>query len=352
MQILCFWISNLHRLLLYLKRDAELINSSLDAQTRITALIDDTYHLVVADCTRHLEKTLEPGMLEFEACSSGKVEFADDETAWRRLFRRSSSGSNILSPYAITTSLMSIIHTLQMYNVHPGIIDQVIGNIVYFISKDLYFRILGNKKYLCRSKALQIRMNVSVLEDWLQCNHYTEALTLTGPLTQLLQLLQCMSQQQTARAVQDAFPLLSTEDICRCIENYRYEVGEPRLISVAQLDAGRVSCEMPRNTKFSLPLTPSNPRPSVSNGRRSISDDIYNEVWKQKHEKKQEWKMMPSISLEWLSSIVNESFNYGVTSPDCPLFTSFIPPKEITVIFSLSLFFSHGCSKHMPSLQC
>lgn len=242
-------------------------------------------------------------MLEFEACSSGKVEFADDETAWRRLFRRSSSGSNILSPYAITTSLMSIIHTLQMYNVHPGIIDQVIGNIVYFISKDLYFRILGNKKYLCRSKALQIRMNVSVLEDWLQCNHYTEALTLTGPLTQLLQLLQCMSQQQTARAVQDAFPLLSTEDICRCIENYRYEVGEPRLISVAQLDAGRVSCEMPRNTKFSLPLTPSNPRPSVSNGRRSISDDIYNEVWKQKHEKKQEWKMMPSISLEWLRKL-------------------------------------------------
>lgn len=290
---------------MYLKRDAGLIGSTLDAQTRLSELIDDIYHLIVTDCTKRLEKSIEPAMLEFESCNSGYVEFAEDDGAWRRLFRRSSSsnGNNVVTPYAITTFLVSTMQTLQTYSVHSGIIDQIINSVIDFVSRDLFSRILGNKKYLCRSKALQIRMNVSALEEWLRDNHQRAALKFLGPLAQLLQLLQCMSQQQTARAVQDAFPLLTTEAISRCIENYRYEVGEPRLISVAQLDVGRVSCEMPHSDKFSLPLTPPTPRSSLSSGRRSISDDIYNEVWKQKHEKKQEWKMMPSIPLEWLRKL-------------------------------------------------
>ncbi|KAI8075283.1 hypothetical protein BC940DRAFT_287918 [Gongronella butleri] len=140
-----------------------------------------------------------------------------------------------MSPHSITSLLSSILYVLQSYEVHPSIIVQAVAQFFYFMGCELFNRILMNKKYTCRSKALQVRMNLSVIEDWLReqqpflPSHLT---TYLDPLIQLLQLLQCLSQLndlQTFISTTQGFDLLNPLQIKRCVLYYRYEVDETRL---------------------------------------------------------------------------------------------------------------------------
>lgn len=140
-----------------------------------------------------------------------------------------------LSPHSITSLLSSILYVLQSYEVHPAIIMQAIAQFFHFMSCEIFNRILTNKKFMCRSKALQIRMNLSIIEDWVREQHPYLPLHLTSyfdPLIQLVQLLQCVSQLNelsTFVGTTTGFELLNPLQIRRCLLNYRYEVDEPRL---------------------------------------------------------------------------------------------------------------------------
>ncbi|KAI8332012.1 DIL domain-containing protein [Chlamydoabsidia padenii] len=140
-----------------------------------------------------------------------------------------------LSPHSITSLLSSILYVLQSYEVHPAIIMQAIAQFFHFMSCEIFNRILTNKKFMCRSKALQIRMNLSIIEDWVREQQPYLPLHLTSyfdPLIQLLQLLQCVSQLNeltTFVGTTTGFELLNPLQIRRCVLNYRYEVDEPRL---------------------------------------------------------------------------------------------------------------------------
>ncbi|CAO3599301.1 unnamed protein product [Absidia cylindrospora] len=147
----------------------------------------------------------------------------------------SSPSCTTLSPHSITSLLSSILYVLQSYEVHPAIIVQAIAQFFHFMSCEIFNRILTNKKLLCRSKALQIRMNLSIIEDWVREQQPYLPIHLTSyfdPLIQLLQLLQCVSQLNelaTFVGTTTGFELLNPLQIRRCVLNYRYEVDEPRL---------------------------------------------------------------------------------------------------------------------------
>lgn len=238
------------QILHYLKKDTGLVVATAEYQLAISELICETYNLLVFDSERRIAKILEPAMLEHEPIAglADQVDFADD---WHRFFfrrnrnRRSmppdiskktnqiSSSSRMLSPQSIISLLSSILYILQSYEVHPAIILQAMAQFFHFMSCEMFNQILTNKKYLCRSKALQIRMNVTAIEEWRRESQLPSNLdTYFNPLVQLLQLLQCVSQLNELMLFVNTtktFDLLNPLQIKRCVFNYRYEVSEPRL---------------------------------------------------------------------------------------------------------------------------
>lgn len=251
---LSFWIANLSQLLYYLKKDVGLVVVTAEYQLEISELISETYTLLVQDSERRMNRILEPAMIEFEQISIEVIDFADD---WQRFFRRNrhSHGSinnrksihgdmlsppspqqhiqSSLSPQSLTSLLTSILYVLQSYDVHPVIVIQAMAQLFHFLSCEIFNRILCNKKYLCRSKALQIRMNLTQIEEWVRDQQLPSTLSAYfNPVIQLVQLLQCVSQLQDLMDfinTTKSFELLNPMQIKRLVLNYRYEVSETKL---------------------------------------------------------------------------------------------------------------------------
>ncbi|KAI8100071.1 uncharacterized protein BX664DRAFT_382510 [Halteromyces radiatus] len=275
--ILAFWITNLTQLLHYLKKDTGLVVATAKQQLNLSELISETYMTIINDTERRINKILGPAMLEHdEIPGMDDVNFTDD---WHRFFRRSSrrsvivppdgalavqmkrnkstpssstntnngndNTSNIesstdgsgkmgtISPQSITSLLSSTLFVLQSYDVHPTIIIQALAQFFHYLSCELFNRILTNKKLLCRSKAMQVRMNLSQIEDWICANNMPVSLgSYLTPTTQLLQLLQCLTQLTDLVSFINTvktFDVLNALQVKRCVVNYRYEVNEPRL---------------------------------------------------------------------------------------------------------------------------
>ncbi|KAI8366680.1 uncharacterized protein BYT42DRAFT_618186 [Radiomyces spectabilis] len=288
--VLAFWITNFTQILYYLKKDTGLVVATAEYQLRLSELISETYTMIVNDTERRLSKILRPAMLEHEEIPGmDNVDFADD---WHRFFRRSSRRSVIvppdggmavqmkggnqassnamvtISPHSITSLLSSTLYVLQSYDVHPTVIIQALAQFFHFMSCELFNHILTNKKLLCRSKALQIRLNLSKIEDWITQNNLPGNLTYyLNPTMQLLQLLQCLTQLNELPSFINTvrnFDMLNALQIKRCVVNYRYEVNEPRLLDeiekyVVQLAEDTVRLKQARQSR------------SLDKARRSVS---------------------------------------------------------------------------------
>ncbi|KAL0085864.1 hypothetical protein F4703DRAFT_1851939 [Phycomyces blakesleeanus] len=252
--VLAFWITNFTQALYYLKKDCGLVVATAEHQLRLSELVLETYLMIINDTERRLAKVIVPAMLEHEQIPGMEdVDFADD---WQRFFRRTSrrsvgvppdgglavqmkrnttpdeAGHNI-SPQSITSLLDSILFVFDSYNVHPTIIIQALAQFFHYMSCEMFNRILTTKKLLCRSKAMQIRLNLSQLEDWIRAKQLPSSLaSYLNPTIQLLQLLQCLTQlgdlPNFISTVQ-TFDVVNSLQIKRCLINYRYEVNEARL---------------------------------------------------------------------------------------------------------------------------
>ncbi|KAI8327108.1 DIL domain-containing protein, partial [Blakeslea trispora] len=248
--ILSYWMTNITRLLYYLKKDVGLMVTTAKYQLELSEFVSETYNYMVVDTGNRITQLLEPAMLEYEPITGmmDEVNFSDD---WQRFFRRSmssrpsedmqrSSSGNTMeaphlvpSPRTITQLLSSTYYVLQSYEVHSTIIIQALAQFFHLLSCELFNCMLGKKKYLCRSKAIQVRMNLSSIEEWIRQNHLPNSLIgYLQPSIQLTQLLQCMSQLNTVTSFQSTvkfFDAINPLQIRRCVMNYRYETQEPRL---------------------------------------------------------------------------------------------------------------------------
>lgn len=65
------------------------------------------------------------------------------------------------------TALLGAAHTLlTLYGVNPTLVVQLFSQVLSWAACEVFNRILTRKKYLCRSRAMQINMNISVIEEW------------------------------------------------------------------------------------------------------------------------------------------------------------------------------------------
>ncbi|KAG1111577.1 hypothetical protein G6F42_014981 [Rhizopus arrhizus] len=318
--ILSYWMTNITRLLYYLKKDAELVVATAEYQLRLSELVSETYNYMVNDIGKRITQILEPAMLEHDPISGFEdVNFVDD---WQRFFRRSTSSrksedgmqmqrsnansstmtatttatndlpTRVISPKTITQLFSSTFYVLQSYEVHSTIIIQALAQFFHFLSCELFNHILSKKKYLCRSKAVQVRMNLSALEEWIRHNHLPPSLiSYLNPSIQLVQLLQCVSQLDTPASFQSTVKMFDTINplqIKRCVMNYRYETNEQRipeeierLVNSAvdetiRLKQARQSRSFERRRK-SIPVS-QQLRRSLSNRGSEIMGSIFNIV--------------------------------------------------------------------------
>ncbi|KAL1961594.1 hypothetical protein VTN77DRAFT_1420 [Rasamsonia byssochlamydoides] len=264
MTILAFWISNATLLLHYLKKDGGLMEATVEFQLHLAELINEIFILIVRDAERRMNKVLDAAMLDHETIPG--LEDVHFQNEWK-IFRSKSKAKPEppekrfrppspkrraqVSPRNITSLLSSTLFVLDLYDVHSVITTQIISQLLYWLGAELFNRIMLTKKYLARTKAMQIRMNISVIEDWARQNnrhpeHYENgSMTTTGestvesarkhlaPVIQLLQWLQCFSSlgDDTEALVTTLLQLqqLTPTQLLQAVKSYRAEVGEKGL---------------------------------------------------------------------------------------------------------------------------
>ncbi|ERS96285.1 hypothetical protein HMPREF1624_07194 [Sporothrix schenckii ATCC 58251] len=265
MTILAFWISNATLLLHYLKKDSGLVEATTEFQAQLAELINEIFILIVRDAERRLDKVLDAGMLDHEIIPGFEdITFQNEwkifkrkkevkeEPLERRMRPPSPKQRAKPAPRNVTSLLSSTLFVLDLYDVHSVITAQIISQLMYWLSAELFNRIMSNRKYLARTKAMQIRMNVSILEDWARTNnrmpeHFEHGeMRSSGeptmeaarrhlePVIQLLQWLQCFSSLgaddlEALVGTLQQLKALSPQQLIHAAEHYRPEVGEKGL---------------------------------------------------------------------------------------------------------------------------
>ncbi|KAJ9667859.1 hypothetical protein H2201_002045 [Coniosporium apollinis] len=265
MTILAFWMSNATLLLHYLKKDGGLVGATTEFQLQMAELINEIFISIIRDAERRMDKVLDAAMLDHETIPGFEdVQFQHEWKIFRtkakvrapepmeKRFRPPSPKRRAqVSPRNITSLLSSTLFVLDLYDIHSVITSQVLSQLIYWLNAELFNRIMSNRKYLARTKAMQIRMNVSTLEDWARTNnrqpeHYENgSMTSTGettmdaarrhlaPVVQLLQWLQCFSSLgddiESLVGTLQQLPRLTPQQLIHAVNYYRPEVGEKSL---------------------------------------------------------------------------------------------------------------------------
>jgi hypothetical protein len=269
MTVLAFWISNATLLLHYLKKDAGLVGATIEFQVQLVELINEIFILIIRDAERRMDKVLKGSILDHETIPFDHLEFAGEWNLFKSKnkvqpepvsYKPPPPNKRVqLSPRNVTSLLSSTLFVLDLYDIHSVITSQTLGQLFYWIGAELFNHILSNKVYLARTKAMQIRMNISVLEDWARTNnrspeHYEHgSLSTSGentvdaarkhltPVIQLLQWLQCFSSLDYSINTQDSLEntlkqltRLTPHQLLHSTSHYRYEKEEKTLPKVAR----------------------------------------------------------------------------------------------------------------------
>lgn len=269
MTVLAFWISNATLLLHYLKKDAGLVGATTEFQVQLVELINEIFILIIRDAERRMDKVLKSAILDHETIPFDHLEFAGEWNIFRSKNKAQPEPVSYkppppnkkaqLSPRNVTSLLSSTLFVLDLYDIHSVITSQILGQLFYWIGAELFNHILSNKMYLARTKAMQIRMNISVLEDWARTNnrspeHYENgSLSTSGentvdaarkhltPVIQLLQWLQCFSSLDYSTDSQDSLEntikqmtRLTPHQLLHSTSHYRYEKEEKTLPKTAR----------------------------------------------------------------------------------------------------------------------
>ncbi|KAF7320071.1 hypothetical protein MKEN_00791400 [Mycena kentingensis (nom. inval.)] len=132
------------------------------------------------------------------------------------------------------TSFLTALHTLlTLSDVNPVLTTQLWSQVMYWTSCEMFNRILTRKKYLCRSRAMQISMNLLALEEWVDQMGLPRGVhSHFSPVHDLLTWLQCLSSItdfSNLVATIQTLPHINPLQMRRAVREYKYEVNEGRM---------------------------------------------------------------------------------------------------------------------------
>lgn len=183
-----FWLSNSLLLLYYLRKESNLFRTTTEYQVHLSDLINEIFVFILRDVERRIDKVLAPALLDFEGLPGFEdVQFEGEWSSNRfvqkltgrgkkgitksvsamSIFASSEPQSPQLSPISITTPqllpraislasirtndisphsiiglLSSTLFVLQLYQLPPSIIVQAFSQLYYWISCEIFNRIL------------------------------------------------------------------------------------------------------------------------------------------------------------------------------------------------------------------
>ncbi|THH11747.1 hypothetical protein EW146_g7944 [Bondarzewia mesenterica] len=142
---------------------------------------------------------------------------------------------NVPSPHPgdITAFFDALQTLLALSGVNPALITQMWSQVFYWIACEIFNRIITRKKNLCRSRAVQIGMNVSALEEWVESvNLPRGVISHFAPVRDLVNWLQCLSsitEFASLVATIQTMKHLNPLQMRRAVRDYKYEVNEGRM---------------------------------------------------------------------------------------------------------------------------
>ncbi|XP_054633861.1 unconventional myosin-Vc isoform X1 [Dunckerocampus dactyliophorus] len=234
---LSFWLSNMYQLLNCLKQysgDEEFSKQSTPRQVKnclqnfdlsdhrqvVSDLAICIYHQFITAMERALTPAIVPGMLEHESLqgiSSMKP------TGFRK---RSSKNSDDTEMFTVSFIIQRLSHfhtIMSQHSMEANLIKQVVKQLLFHIGATTVNSLLLRKDMCSCRKGMQIRCNISYLEEWLQekelqSSHFIDTLK---PLTQaawLLQVSKCTDED--AKAIIEKCTELNTVQIAKILNSY------------------------------------------------------------------------------------------------------------------------------------
>ncbi|KAK6467301.1 unconventional myosin-Vb-like [Huso huso] len=235
-ELAAFWLSNTCLLMHLLRQFSPGESSQTDEQTLLTfdpsdlrkALNDlsiQTYQQLIRIAESRLQPMIVPAMLESETIpglSSGGKSLGSHKRAASGA-REKGEGVQPHTMDSLLRELSSLHHTLSHQALHPEVCRQAFRQISHLLTATTLNNLLLRKDMCSWSKGLQIRYNVSQLEDWLRgrCLQLGGAVDSLEPLIQAAQLLQVSKRSESdARAIEETCTALSPPQIVKILSLY------------------------------------------------------------------------------------------------------------------------------------
>lgn len=316
---LSFWLSNCTLLLYYMRKDINLLPASVEHQEKLSELITDITVLISQDAERRLELVLNSSILDYQTIPG--LDEIHYQSEWR-IFRSSKKPKShkeemeeiyrpptpkkkmLPSPRNVTSILSSILFVTDLYEVHPIIVQQLMSQIFYWLGSILFNRVIANRKYLARSRAMQIRLNVSAIEDWARANNRKpEEITdefhrggdikypsLTDlcrkhftPLIEILQWLQCFTaignDLANVTATLQQLTALNANQLLHVANKYRAEVGEKGLSKEYKTYLSQLNLHYSKEDSYSAQIAKSTIHnvlnPEVKKTEESVKEPVF-----------------------------------------------------------------------------
>ncbi|KAI9333543.1 hypothetical protein DFJ73DRAFT_764347 [Zopfochytrium polystomum] len=156
--IICHWIASCTQLLYYIKRDAGLRQATFQYQATLAELIYEMYEVLVRDLEHRISQVLDEGLLNYSSPEDGggkspSVRFDNPITSIGR--RRSLLRS-------VPSVSVSNLPTTSGTSPSAGEPRSPVS--------EIFNRIITSSELRCRSRAVGVRVNIGVLEDWCREN--------------------------------------------------------------------------------------------------------------------------------------------------------------------------------------
>lgn len=191
--MISYWISSINYLYYYLLRDGEKFFQKYPELLKdICDILQLLIYQLIFSIDNRIELIIEDSLLDYDSVPDLNLNYENDK--WK-IFSKKNKNSKILkksnyddilemlyppsiekqmkpSPLKIIQILGGLLYVLELYHINELIKQEIFSNVFYFINCSIFNRLLGNKKYTNRAKAIQIRLNLSMIEDWLRSNNF------------------------------------------------------------------------------------------------------------------------------------------------------------------------------------
>lgn len=184
--LLSYWLSVIQFLHFYFSRSRvyeaypkflqELVNLTQSLVATLSFSINTRLNLLVDECLLNFTNLVDVS----------SVLYAKDWNLFKNKKKHPSSYDDILdmlfppsemelmkpSPLRYVQVLGALDYVLKLHAVDPLLRFQTFSQVFYYINAVLFNRLIASSKHCSRAKAIQIRLNVSTLEDWLRSHNY------------------------------------------------------------------------------------------------------------------------------------------------------------------------------------